>query len=300
MANRGTLAHGVRARQSLAALAMCLLVFGHVARAQSPSPAPTTSRASDVARLLKELRWSTVEGHQEYLRIKDDTTKRLLTQVDGFIAETFSPRTTTTAQVKAWLDALLNHKKGSMQDSVAFQVSLPIGHFLIIGVEITRGGGAIPEDAISFRAYEEAGDHFLAVADVDYPRDGPPFDSVEILASVNAKRLSPQPIGTEFWFMAWAQLPGAAPPTATTRLFGFDGERFRILWTSKSVRHAIYRPSRGSHPGWPIHAEKNARFKGMTVINEQYAVTADAPEGDRVGNGTSLKTPRLGAAVSFP
>jgi hypothetical protein len=278
MANRGTLGHSVRASQSLAALAICLLIFGHIARAQSPSPTPTTSRANDVARLLKELRWSTNEGHEAYLEIKDDTTKRLLTAVDGFIVEMFSPRRTTTIQVKAGLDALLNHKKGSMQQSVAFQVNLPTGRFLLIGVEIVRGGGAIPEDAISFRAYREAGEHFQAVADLDYPRDGAPYDSVEILASVNAMALSYQPIATEFWFAGWAVLPGAAPPTVTARLFGFDGERFRILWATApfvtpNVDQAIDVTQDGR-----FTVRRMPDFKGMTVINEQYAVTADGTQ----------------------
>jgi hypothetical protein len=278
MANRGTLAHTVRARQSLAALVMCLLVFAHVARAQSPDPTPTTNRTNAVARQLKELRWSTSEGHDAYLQIKDNITKRLLTEVDGFIAETFSPRSTTTVQVKAGLDALLDHKKGSTLESVAFQVNLPTGRFLLIGVEIVRGGGAIPEDAISFRAYREAGEHFQAVADLDYPRDGAPYDSVEILASVNAMALSYQPIATEFWFAGWAVLPGAAPPTVTARLFGFDGERFRILWATApfvtpNVDQAIDVTQDGR-----FTVRRMPDFKGMTVINEQYAVTADGPQ----------------------
>jgi hypothetical protein len=263
--------------QRLRVTAVWLAVSGSAVSAQTP--ATPVNRVENVARLLKELRWSTNEGHEDYLRIKNDTTKRLLTEVDGFIAEAFSPRSTTTDQVRAGLDALLNNAKGSMQQSVAFPVNLPIGHFLIIGVEIPRGGGAIPEDAISFRAYREAGDHFQAVADVDYPRDGPPYDSVEILAFVNAKPLSSQPIGTEFWFMAWAQLPSASsPPIVTTRLFGFHGERFRTLWTTDPfntpyIDQAVEITRDG---GFTLRTMPNSR--AFTIINKRYAVTADGPQ----------------------
>ena len=96
--------------------------------------------------------------------------------------------------------------------------------------------------------------------------------------SVNAKPLSPQPIGTEFWFIAWAQLPGAAPPTATTRLFAFDGERFRTLWTTDPfVTPYIDQAVEVTQDG-RFTLRRMPDFKGMTVINEQYAVTADGPQ----------------------
>jgi hypothetical protein len=46
-------------------------------------------------------------------------------------------------QVMATLDKLLNRQGGSTSNSVALTTSLPTGLFLIVGVELERGGRAI-------------------------------------------------------------------------------------------------------------------------------------------------------------
>src|SRR4249919_3299887 len=128
-------------RNWLTITSVLLVVWGQPGIAQTPQP--PVNRVESVGRLLKELRWHDNKSHQQYLRIKDERTKRLLSEVDGFVTESYSPGTATADQVKAGLDALLGHKKGDMTESTALSVSLPTGQFLVVGVEVTRGGGAI-------------------------------------------------------------------------------------------------------------------------------------------------------------
>jgi hypothetical protein len=110
----------------------------------------SADRASNVSRLLKDLRWHDLDSHEQYLKIHNERTNRLLSELDGFIAESVSPRA-TAASVTTGLDSLLGHKKGDLPHSAAFLLNLPGGHFLVIGVEATRGGGAIPEDALELK-----------------------------------------------------------------------------------------------------------------------------------------------------
>jgi hypothetical protein len=126
-------------RNWLTITSVLLVVWGQPGIAQTPQP--PVNLVESVGRLLKELRWHDNESHQQYLRIKDERTKRLLSEVDGFVTESYSPGTATADQVKAGLDALLGHKKGDMTESTALSVSLPTGQFLVVGVEVERRQG---------------------------------------------------------------------------------------------------------------------------------------------------------------
>jgi hypothetical protein len=269
-----------RKMKVLTVVAVWLTVFGQAAFAQTQTTAAPGDRANTVRKLSKELRWRDAEDHKRYLKIRDERTRRLLREVDGFVAETFLPGTATADRVKAGLDALLSHKKGDLQGSVAFLVNLPAGHFLITGVEVTRGGGAISEDAISFRAYREAGGQFVTVADADYP----PYsgdvheDGFGPLVFLNAEALSSQPVASEFWFIAWAHVASPSPPKVTTYLFGFDGEMFRTLWATDPFITPHVKQAIQVTPGGGFTLRRMLDFRAWTVINEQYAVTVDGPQ----------------------
>lgn len=260
----------------LTVVAVWLTVFGQAAFAQAQTIAGPSDRANTVRKLLNELRWHDAEDNERYLKIVDERTKRVLSEVDGFVAESFLPGTATADRVKAGLDALLNHKKGDGDGSVAFLVNLPAGHFLVISVEVRRGGGAISEDAISFRAYLGTGNRFILAAETDYPQIYPHISAA--LTNLNAEALSSQPVASEFWFIAWAQGAPMSPPTVTTYLFGFDGEMFRTLWTTDPFITPYVNQAIQVTPGGGFTLCRTPDFKAWTVINEQYAVTVDGPQ----------------------
>jgi hypothetical protein len=252
---------------------------GQAAFARAQTTAAPADRANTVRQLSNELRWHDAEGHKQYLRIRDERTKRFLNEIDGFVAESFSPGTATAEQVKTGLDALLSHKKGDSGDNVAFLVNLPNGHFLVIGVDVRRGGGAISEDAMSFRAYREEGHQFVLTADVDYPYSGDnDEEGFQPFAGLHAKALLSRPRGGEFWFTAWAQLGSVAPPIVTMRLFGFDGEKFRTVWSTDHFFSAYVDRAVQLTPDGGFTLRTMPDPKGNIVINERYAVTADGPQ----------------------
>jgi hypothetical protein len=84
------------------------------------------------------------------LQRKMPLTNHIFAEVDGFVADSIQPNMAMN-QVTAALDTLLNRQRGSTSNSVALTTNLPDGPFLIIGVELERGGSAVEENAISFR-----------------------------------------------------------------------------------------------------------------------------------------------------
>jgi len=236
-----------------------------------------TARAERMRVLLAGARWSSREGRRQYLTLKDAVTGDVLEELDGAIAESVSPKSMNLVAIRALLDGLLDHKQGDLQDSLAFDVRLPSGRFLLIGVEITRGGGVIPENAISFRAYRDTGDRLVPVSHVEYSHEDLWHDGSEPLANINARPLTQQPIATQWWFAAWASVPSLAPPTITVRLFAFDGERFTTIWkrddfTSSYVTNAVQVTPSG------FIVSRIPDPLDNRVVNDSYAVTADGPQ----------------------
>jgi hypothetical protein len=269
------------AKQLWAVVVVCLCVYAAPLRAQeSISP---TSRADLVAKLLKELRWQDREGLDRYLTVREDLTERVLREIDGYVSETV-PNRNATLDLSKRLDRLLGHVgRDDTSGSVVFTVNLPIGRFLLVGVEVPRGGGAIPEDAISFRAFREAEGQFVPVTAAYYPRDGGYGDVFpdggEPLATLNAKPLSVQPVGSQFWFMTWAQLASASsPPIVTAHLMGFDGERFRRLWTKDNFNSPYVNQAVQVAPDGGFTLRRMPNFREVRIINERYVVTADGPQ----------------------
>jgi len=266
-------------KRFLNVVALSLTFVGHAALAQTQATAPTANHLDRVRQLSSALRWKDAEGHKKYLRTKESTTKRLLNEVDRFIMASFLPSSTTVGQVKAGLDALLGHTKGEGRDSAAFSMKLPAGDFIVIGVELPRGGGTIAEDAISFRAYKENGNKFVRVADTEYVHSGDVSEEGwEPLASLNVKSFPVSPVASEFWFLAWAEVPPKAPPTVTMRLIAFDGEKFRTVWTSDDFI--------APYMNQAVEVTQDSGFilsrmpdpRANNIVNEKYVVTADGPQ----------------------
>jgi hypothetical protein len=271
-------------KQWLAVVAACLTVGGQ-AFGQTREVAVPSDRASNVSRLLKDLRWHDKDSHEQYLKIRNERTNRLLSELDGFIAENVSPRSTSAA-VTTGLDSLLGHKKGDLPHSAAYLVNLPGGQFLVIGVEVTRGGGAIPENAFSFRAYKDTGGSFVFASAIEF-RHGDvsgrnELDDWSPSVLLQIKPLPPRPVGSEFWFLAWADASSFAPPVVMMQLFAFDGNHFRAVWAPKDFQAEDQTTVELTFDGFTIRKlfdpTGQAAGSPTIVIHEQYAVTVDGPQ----------------------
>jgi hypothetical protein len=270
----------VAIKARLPAIALGLTLAARGASAQLPATGVPGDHAAVIKQLSDALQWHGNEGHKAYLRIKNDVTTRLLTEVDAYVLETVSPDTIDTDRLSHELDKLLGHVGlDDTRGSVVLRVNLPAGRFLLVVVEVSRDGGAISEDAISFRAYKETGNRylFLTASDFSHPAD-PGVADFEPVVSMNVRALASQPVASEFWFAAWADIPPRSPYTIAMRLYGFNGESFRVVWTADDFI-APYSPTRAvriTNDGGFI-LSRMPDFQASIVINEQFAVTADGP-----------------------
>jgi hypothetical protein len=202
--------------------------------------------------------------------VKDQVTQTLLSEIDGYIGESFDPRSATAEQVQKGVDAFLGYREGGLFNNIVFLADLPDGHFLIIGIEIWRGGSVNGEDAISFRAYANSGGKFVHVASVNDLTDSG-------VASLFAKALPTPPVAGQFWFIAWADVPPLAPFKVAMRLYAFDGKDFRTAWNpenviASSVPDAVQTASGG------FIVNRMPDFQSQLILHEQYSVSADGPK----------------------
>ena len=93
---------------------VALMLAGSVALVAQVEPTNVKARASRITELSKQLRWDDKQGRDRYLAAKDATTKRALTEVDGFVTESFVG-TTATNRVKEELDKLFGHSAGTLE-----------------------------------------------------------------------------------------------------------------------------------------------------------------------------------------
>ena len=261
------------AKRILTVLAACQILWLPTANAQAPQQTTPASHADAVARLSKQLRWHSEAESKQYDAVRDQVTQQVLGEIDGFISDNFHPGTATADQVKAGLDGLLGYKLGGVIYNVAFLANLPSGKFLIAGIELWRGGRAIADDAVSIRAYKETGNKFVLAASTD-PLSG--------VVSLCVKVLPDPPVPGELWLMALADRPALAPPTVVMRLYAFDGEKFRTVWSPEDIvtegaESAVQLTSGGFTVNKLFDPTGGAPHSPSVVIHEQYTLAADGP-----------------------
>lgn len=235
-----------------------------------------------VRTLLPQLQWSDAKTHAGYDTTKESTTSRVFKEIDAFITDSFPPATVTEGQVSTALTRLLNPPAATtVPTDPVFLVPLSTGvRFLIIGVDLPRGGRAIREDAVSFRAYRDDGAHFTFVAqthDLHSSDANSPF-----LNHLSAKLVSPAPVSSEAWFFAMAEVPPAAPPLVAIRLYAFDGVAFRTVWAPSDVRAegsngVIQLNSAGFVINTLVDPTGQAAGSPTVVRHEQYSLSAAGP-----------------------
>lgn len=235
----------------------------------------SSNRVEVIRGLCKQLRWHDEAGHKEYERTKATVTQRLLEEIDRFVMENFPPGRATADSMGQALDAVLENKSGDTKRTVAFSVDLHGNRFLILGVELWRGGDAIAEDAISFRAFRQNRDSFVPVASTGV------WDAV---MDVRAKPLRTPPISGEFWFFALGRVhPSLTPPQIAVRLWAFDGKNFRAVWTPKSFcaegpAEAIELTTGGFVVNRLVDPTGMAARSPTLVVHEQFLLTTDGAQ----------------------
>lgn len=222
--------------------------------------------------LEKQLRWQTDSGQKRYEAEKTELTQSVLSEIDQYISETFVPGSATAEQVQSGLNKLLGYEKGLTVQNVVFLANLPKGNFLIVGIELWRGGSAINEDYICFRAYADSGGKFVYVTST---RD---LSDSRYLVDLHADELKSLPIAGEFWFIAWADIPPQSPYTMVIRLYAFDGTKFRTLWAPRNAIVAGIDKAVQVGPGDVFIVNRMPDWTSQYILHELYAVSANGPK----------------------
>lgn len=210
-------------------LALLVVIGSHHLMTQSRA----ASRIHEIRRLAEQLHWAGTSESRHYERTKAAVTQRLLKEVDNYVDESFRPEGVTPRLVMQGLDSVLGYRSGDTRHSVAFDVRLPSGRFLVLGIEVARGGPAIPEDVISFRAYRADEDRLTPVANSGV---------WEFATDLYAQQLPPGHGKGEFWFLGSAIVtPSQAPPMVAIRLYAFDGTKFAVVWVPPDSRPQVCR-----------------------------------------------------------
>jgi hypothetical protein len=239
-----------------------------------------TNRTAIIRELSKQLRWHDEDGARIYEAEKGKVTQSVLGELDGFIAESFRPGVASAEQVKSALDKLLDLRDGP-GNNAAFPTELPQGQFLIVGIELGRGGEGITEDAISFRAYKAIENRFAFVAHTEDLHSGHGDDPY--LGGFRAVVLSAPPVAGEFWFIGIARVPPLTPPAIAMRLIAFNGERFRTTWaindiTAEGVDEAVNFAADGFTVNKLFDPTGQAALSPTVVIHEQYILALPGPK----------------------
>ncbi len=215
---------------------------------------------------------------KRYDETHKEVTQSLLKEIDGFITESFQPDSVTPEQVRAEVDALLERKKGDLLNNPVFITGPRSGRFMIVGIELWRGGGAINENAVSFRAYKESQGKFEYVTSTAALSDTSESAESQALTDLHADVLTVPPVLGEFWFIAWADVPPLAPYKITMRVYAFDGKNFRTVWTPENIIASdIDNAVQLTPDGRGFIVNQMPDFQSQFVIHKEYYLKPDGP-----------------------
>jgi hypothetical protein len=270
--------------QMVRLMAYLALLVGLVCTSPLRTQPQSVSRIDEIRRLSRRLHWANARESQDYERNKAVVTQRLLKELDAFVNESFRRDGATAELMMQRLDSALGYKNGDTRHNVAFVAALPTGRFLVAGIEVARGGPAIPEDAVSFQAYRADESRLTLVADSGVWEYG---------TDLYAKQLVSAPVKGEFWFLSSAiQTPSLAPPMVAIRLYAFDGAKFTVVWVPPDSRAQVCRNCvQATRPrdsftvvadGFVVNKlfDPTGRAPGSPgiVIHDEFVTTIDGPK----------------------
>ena len=249
---------------SLACIAALLIGAQGWGQSQTESTPRNSDVKSKIDQLKSRLRWSDENSQNKYRANRVQVTNEIWTLIDSFVAQTYSGNI-NPEQLRTTLDSMLGNKSDDLDSTVVLPVDIPAGKFVIAGLEVTRGGHAISEDAISFRAYGKVASRWTLVSHVELePED-------DFLVDLNALAL-PQGFPGTFGLIAWAMEPPITPYKTIARVYAFDGERFTTVWAPQSfVTGNVSSFVTLTSTGFDLHTRASNR---VTDILQSYTVAS--------------------------
>jgi len=101
---------------------------------------------------------------------------------------------------------------------------------VIIGYSIRHGPSAIPDSTVVIEGFRRAANGYELV---DQTGEG-------LANSVPRLETLPGPATNEIWFLAHGQQTGVMQYHERSRIYGFDGHRFKELWGHEPLRQATF------------------------------------------------------------
>jgi hypothetical protein len=242
--------------------ALILLACGLVGSAeQAAAPVEQGERnlTARVAGLLARLVYR--EGDKadtdRYYGEMDRVTDQLREEIDSYIA-LVANSTPTSKGIEERLDGLLTRKPHPSYGDLPFArvADLRAGKSLVVAYTVVRPPH---HDSATVRGYRAGLARFELMAVT-----GDDFDGYNMF-----KKELRSPLSDELWMLAWGQAETANGKIVRFRLYAFDGEMFRTVWSPDDMVDAELR---FSAPGFSID-----HYRRPNQIHDEFVLTAQGP-----------------------
>jgi hypothetical protein len=180
--------------------------------------------AASVAAISRQLRWGDSAGEAQYRENRDSLTAQIHSSIDKYIAERADPSLTNSAAIETDLSEILATHRGDPEYNGPPYVRLANllgGTSFVVGYKLRRGGSAFDDSSVTFRGYRAEQGRFKLADTVGADLDGYGLFTHELV--------SPAP--GEVWLLAWGGLSGFNGNKTRLRIFAFDGNKFRTVWS---------------------------------------------------------------------
>ena len=187
----------------------------------------------------------------------ETVTRELRERVDDYLAGVIKP-SDESPQITARLNRLLRRQPNPNYGDAPFatKADLRAGKSLLLAYTIVRPPH---HDVATIRGYVETADGYRLAAVT-----GDDFDGYHMF-----KRELRSPLLGEAWLMAWGQSLTGNGKIVRFRLYAFDGESFRTLWSPDDMFNAEIR---FTDAGFSIDHDRRP-----LEIHDEYSLTPNGP-----------------------
>jgi hypothetical protein len=243
---------------SLFVLACC--VVGLAQQQTTPVQQRDREIKAQVATLLARLQYSDADraDKDRYYDELEAVTQSVRDQIDKYVQTVVDPRE-TAQQIQDQLRALLPRAPNPQYGDPPFALvaDLPTSRSLLVAYTIVRPPH---HDSATVRGYRRTLNQFELVAVIP-PQD---FDGFSMF-----KRELRSPLAGDLWIMAWGQAEGANGKIVRFRVYAFDGQTFRTVWSPEEMFNANVR---FTETGFVID-----HYRRPYDIHDEYLLTANGP-----------------------
>ncbi len=201
-----------------------------------PAPAGDALQAAKqrVAMLASQLRFHDAAQAEAYRSTRDDSTKRVQQELDGYVGTGFTPETARPEDIQAALSELLSNQPEDPEHSgksFASISDLRFGKSLITAYMLARGGEAVNDSSVTIRGYRSVEGKFQLAASTGTDLDGYGLFTHELES----------PVSGESWLLIWGPQFGFNGTKVRMRVLAFDGAAFRTIWAPDDMYSATVR-----------------------------------------------------------